>query len=181
MHIQILSVKLFERGGFHLLNLAAKCKQQNADKTPDGIFLLPYVHRAKQWSIDVSVYHSSTIDQCTFHASLEMWSDMFSTRWNKIHSKSQCQLCMIQDVVINPPATVVFPSPSPVTSSFDASFDLSLYKRLSKQARRRWLYIYIYKCVVFWVWCSFIIVLWFSYTNVWLINRVMIWCLFKEL
>ena len=32
-----------------------------------------------------------------------------------------------------------FPAQMPFTQSFDISFDLRLYKRLSKQSRRRWL------------------------------------------
>ena len=37
-----------------------------------------------------------------------------------------------------PPVTGGFPSQRPVTRSFDVFFGLRLYKRLSKQSRRRW-------------------------------------------
>ena len=61
--------------------------------------LLPYVQRAKLWSIDVIIF-SPASDQCTFHASVELCSDMLSTRWNKMHMISQCQLFIIHDDVI---------------------------------------------------------------------------------
>ena len=38
----------------------------------------------------------------------------------------------------NPPVTGGFPSPRPVTRSFDVFFDLRLNKRLSEPSRRRW-------------------------------------------
>ena len=38
----------------------------------------------------------------------------------------------------NPPIIGRFPSPKPVTQSFDVFFDVRLHKRLSKQSGRRW-------------------------------------------